>query len=213
MPDRRRRPRTIGVAAPSELPTATATAALADVAATPAKRWIRDYRNLALASDIVVVLLANLLGLWLRYGIFRSPFEFASEGSLAFRIAGFAIAAGWIAALAASGAYEGRFLGTGSDEFKRVVNASVRLAAVTGMICYLSWTNLARGYVATTLVLGTLGLLASRYILRKHVHRLRRSGRWSHRVLAVGSRGAVAELIAQTRAEPYAGLTVIGACL
>jgi exopolysaccharide biosynthesis polyprenyl glycosylphosphotransferase len=55
--------------------------------------------------------------------------------------------------------------------------------------------------------------LLGRYALRKYVHRLRRAGRWSHRVLAVGDREAVCELIAQTRAEPYAGLSVVGACL
>jgi exopolysaccharide biosynthesis polyprenyl glycosylphosphotransferase len=63
------------------------------------------------------------------------------------------------------------------------------------------------------LLLGTVGLLMSRYVLRKYVHHLRGRGRWSHRVLAVGTRGAVAELIAQTRAEPHAGFTVVGACL
>jgi exopolysaccharide biosynthesis polyprenyl glycosylphosphotransferase len=211
--DRRRRPRSIGTAAPSLPATPSSTAALADLATTPAARWTREYRRLAFATDFVVVLLANVLGLWLRYGIFRSPVEFANETTLSFRIAAFVIAAVWMLATTASGCYDARFLGTGSNEYKRMVNASIRVAAAIALVCYLSRTDLSRGYVATTLLIGTVGLVLGRYAVRKHVHRLRRTGRWSHRVLAVGSRAAVAELVAQTRAEPYAGFTVVAACL
>jgi exopolysaccharide biosynthesis polyprenyl glycosylphosphotransferase len=211
--DRRRRPRTVGTASPASAVSPTSTAVLTDIGPTPSTNWIREYRRLAFTSDVVVVLLANMLGLWLRYGIFRSPVEFAAETRLGYRLAAFFIAGAWLLATTTSGCYDARFLGTGSEEFKRIVNASIRIAAVIGLVCYLSKTDLSRGYVATTLLLGVLGLLISRYVLRKYVHRLRRKGRWSHRVLAVGARGAVAELIAQTRAEPYAGFTVVGACL
>ena len=40
-----------------------------------------------------------------------------------------------------------------------------------------------------------------------------RSGRWSHRVLAVGGREEVEALVAELEREPYAGLKVVGACM
>jgi exopolysaccharide biosynthesis polyprenyl glycosylphosphotransferase len=187
--------------------------ASSDRLSSPAAKWQRDYRHLALSSDLVVVLVANLLGLWLRYGVISSATELAREGSVLFRMAAFLVAGGWMLAIFASGCYDDRALGSGSDEFKRVTNASVRLAAVTGFLCYLTKTDISRGYIATTLILGTVGLLASRYALREYVYWQRRTGDWSHRLLAVGTREAVCELIAQTRAEPKAGFTVIAACL
>jgi exopolysaccharide biosynthesis polyprenyl glycosylphosphotransferase len=206
--ERRRRPRPTSIA-----PPAVAQRSTAAIEPIPAIRWIRDYRRHAVAADCVVILAANILGLWLRYRVVRSPIELVAETEIPYGLVAFALVATWLLTLAASGAYDTRFLGSGSEEFKRTFNASVRVAAVIGLVCYISQTRLARGYIATTLVLGTMLLLVSRYVLRKYVHRLRRTGRWSHRVLAVGNREAVAELIAQTHTEPHAGFTVVAACL
>jgi exopolysaccharide biosynthesis polyprenyl glycosylphosphotransferase len=206
--DRRRRPRSYRPLA--SLPT---TAALSDVAPPPSVSWIRDYRRLAFVTDIVVVLAASIIGVWLRFGILRSPIEFDYESRLPYRLAVLGIAGLWLVVNAMTGAYDGRYLGTGSEEFKRVFNAAVRLTAVIGLICFVAKANLSRGYVATTLVIGTFGLLLGRYALRKYVHRLRRTARWSHRMLAVGTREAVCELVARTQAEPHAGFTVVSACL
>ena len=168
---------------------------------------------MAFATDAVVILAASALGLWLRYGILRSPIEFNYETRLSYRFAVLGIVALWLLGNMTSGCYDRRYLGNGSDEFKRIFNAAVRVTAVIALVCFVAKANLSRGYVATTLVIGTTGLLLGRYALRKYVHRLRRTARWSHRMLAVGTREAVCELIARTRAEPYAGFTVVGACL
>jgi exopolysaccharide biosynthesis polyprenyl glycosylphosphotransferase len=210
--ERRCRARSLNSSATRTTPSATAT--LTDRAITQASAWIRSYRRLALASDVVVILAANVLGLYLRFGIFSSPVEFAHETKLSYRFAAFFVVAGWLIATYAVGSYDVRYLGTGSEEFKRVVQASVLVAAGIGLVCYLAQANLSRGYVATTLAIGTAGLVCSRYLLRKYVHGLRSTdGGWSHRVLAVGTREAVCELITQTRAAPYAGYNVVGACL
>jgi exopolysaccharide biosynthesis polyprenyl glycosylphosphotransferase len=206
--ERRRRPRPTSITPPT-----VASRAPAPIEPIPAARWVRDYRQLALAADCVVILAANILGLYLRYGVVRSPVEFIAEQRVSYRLIALVLVGSWLVVLAAAGAYDPRFLGSGSEEFKRTFNASLGVTAVIGLVCYISETRLSRGYVATTLLLGTTMLLLSRYVLRKHVHRLRRTGRWSHRVLAVGTRAAVAELIAQTHREPYAGLTVVAACL
>ncbi|MBV9290871.1 MAG: sugar transferase [Frankiales bacterium] len=208
-----RRDLRIGVASPSRRAPRNATAALADINQTPATRWLRDYKRTAVAADLVVILLADLLGMWLRFGIWQSPAEVAAETKLSFHVAIFAVPLAWMLATASAGCYDVRFLGTGSDEFKRMLNACVRVAAGIGLVCYLSKTDLSRGYVATTLFIGTIGLGLSRYALRKYVHRLRRKGKWSQRVLAVGTGTTVAELVQVTRAEPYAGFTVVAACL
>src|SRR4051794_20291746 len=146
---------------------------------SPAISWQREYRRLAVASDVVVIALANVLGLWLRYGVISSPTELDHEATLIFRIAAFLIICGWMATTSLGGCYDDRVLGSGSEEFKRMINASVRMAAMTGFLCYLTKTDISRGYVATTLLIGASGLLGSRCLLRAYVHHLRRSGDWS----------------------------------
>ena len=42
----------------------------------------------------------------------------------------------WIAALWLAGAYDVRFIGTGSDEFRKVLNAGVSLTAAVALFSY-----------------------------------------------------------------------------
>jgi exopolysaccharide biosynthesis polyprenyl glycosylphosphotransferase len=119
----------------------------------------------------------------------------------------------WIAVLALSRCYEARFVGNGSEEYKRIGNASVRVVAVVALVSYGFKLEVARGFLGITLPLGLLLLLLERYAARMLLYRARRAGRCSHRVLVVGATSHVEELVRQLRREPMAGLRVVGACL
>ena len=119
--DRRRRAR------PARLPVVPGYASGPKARTASGGGWTSHYVRLALAADIAAIVAATVLGFLLRFGVagwlttgVRIHYLFISVGILAL----------WVGATAASGAYDGRFLGTGSEEFKRVVNASVRVAAV-----------------------------------------------------------------------------------
>ena len=118
----------------------------------------------------------------------------------------------WILVLLASRAYEPRFLGTGSEEFKRVFNASVRFVALAALFAYAAKLALSRGFLGGTLVLGTALLLLERYAARKVVHLQRGRGRWTHRVLAVGDDEHVRDLAVQLERDRYAGYRLVGGC-
>jgi exopolysaccharide biosynthesis polyprenyl glycosylphosphotransferase len=119
----------------------------------------------------------------------------------------------WVVLMAANRAYERRFLGLGAEEFQRVFGAAIAATAVVATTCYALQFNLARGYVAIALPLGTVLTLLFRYAARKVVHARRRGGSWSHRALAVGDRAHVAELIEHVHREAYAGVRFVGACV
>jgi exopolysaccharide biosynthesis polyprenyl glycosylphosphotransferase len=119
----------------------------------------------------------------------------------------------WLAALASSRCYEARFLGSGPEEYRRISNASVHVVAAVALVCYGLKLDVARGFVALVLPLGTVLLLLGRYVARQELYRKRRHGRCSHRVLVVGAAGPAEDLIRQLRHEPLAGLQVVGACL
>ena len=57
----------------------------------------------------------------------------------------------WVAALWLAGAYDTRFIGTGSDEFRKVLNAGVSLTAAVAIFSYAVNLQLSRGYVVIAL--------------------------------------------------------------
>ena len=57
----------------------------------------------------------------------------------------------WVASVALAGGYDPRFIGVGSDEFRRVINAAVSLTAMVAIASYAVKFDLARGYVVIAL--------------------------------------------------------------
>jgi exopolysaccharide biosynthesis polyprenyl glycosylphosphotransferase len=119
----------------------------------------------------------------------------------------------WLLAMNLSRAHEARFLALGSEEFKRVFDAAVRLAAVIALAAYGLQADLPRTLVVIALPLATVLDLLGRYAVRKCVHRLRRGGRCMHRVLLVGNEREIFELTQELRRAPYTGMTVVGCCV
>ncbi len=119
----------------------------------------------------------------------------------------------WAITLRLCDAYDVRVIGVGADEFRRVFNASVCLAAGVAIASYAAKFDLARAYVAIALPTATLLNLYARYRLRKRLHRQRTKGYAMQRVVAVGHPDSVADLISELSREPYHGLSVVGTCL
>ena len=170
--------------------------------------WLIAYGRLLRITDFVAVTSTLVLATRLRFG--ESPGRLLG---LSYYEVSAALAAVWLFALAASRAYETRFLGTGSEEFRRVFHASLYLVALVAFSSYAFKLELARGFVAIALPLGTAFLLTGRYAARKVLHRRRRTGQWCHQVLVVGSAREVAEFDTLLRRDAFAGFHVTGTCL
>jgi exopolysaccharide biosynthesis polyprenyl glycosylphosphotransferase len=119
----------------------------------------------------------------------------------------------WWVSVALARGYDVRFIGLGSEEFRRVLNAAVSLTGAVAIVSYAARSDIARGYLVIALPCATVLDLLARFVLRKRLHRQRRAGAFMHRTIAVGSVDAVADLIAELRRETYHGLSVVGACL
>ncbi|MDP9407591.1 MAG: sugar transferase [Actinomycetota bacterium] len=171
-------------------------------AGTP--RWERRYARALMAMDLGVASVAAVLGLVLRFGQDFTP-VYAALTALLPPL--------WVGVLAAGRAYEGRYLATGSEEYRRVFESGVRLLALTAVLALAVRYELARGYVLLVLPLTLLGSLAGRRVARSMVAARRRRGRMQHRVIATGTERAVAELVREIRREPGSGYTVVGVCV
>lgn len=139
--------------------------------------------------------------------------RFGPGSSTSYRVATVVLPCVWVLACASTRSYEPRFLGTGSEEYRRVFDAGVRLLALTAMLSYAFRLEIARLYVLIALPTTVVFTLLLRYVTRQVLHQRRRRGECLHRVVVVGKERACAELVRQLRREPHAGFSVVGACI
>ena len=165
--------------------------------------WQRTLVRLLVVSDAVAATTAASLALMVR---FDEPQPLYTVGTLLFPLV-------WLLACASTRSYELRFLGTGSEEFRRVFDAGVRLLAATALTSLALKLELARLYLLIEFPLAVALTLLLRYAARQYLHRLRTQGHCLHRVLVVGRERSCAELVRQLQREPYAGFSVVGACI
>jgi exopolysaccharide biosynthesis polyprenyl glycosylphosphotransferase len=170
--------------------------------------WERHYLRLVVLVDLAVILASTLLALHIRFGSADH-----SVSGLSYPMLSVLLVPIWLGALLIARAYEMRFLGTGADEFKRVTTGSLRLMAVLAIVAYIFKIDLARGYVAVALPVGTVLLLLGRYGCRRWLHARRRGGQFMRRVIVVGGVDGVRDLASQLSHDPYVGYTLVGACL
>lgn len=174
----------------------------------PVDIWERHYLRMLVLVDFMIILGSTMLALFIRFGSSST-----SVSGVSYAVLSVLLVPVWLAALAVARAYEMRFLGTGADEFKRVTSASLRLMAVVAIVAYTFRIDVARGYVAVALPVGTVLLLLGRYGQRRWLHARRKHGRYLRRVVAVGGADGVRDLADQLVREPYVGYALVGACL
>src|SRR5712692_11673028 len=110
-------------------------------AAVGTRAWTTAYLRQAALVDSACALAAGVLAAQVRFG---------GERALPVAYLGFtcALPVLWWASVLLAGGYDSRFIGLGSDEFRRVLNAAVSLIAGVAILSYFAKLNLARGYMA-----------------------------------------------------------------
>ena len=168
------------------------------------KNWQRRLLRNLMIADAVCASLAVLLATLIRFGHEASPL---------YQVSPILFPPVWVLACASVRAYELRFLGTGSEEFRRVFDAGVRLLAVAAVLSFAFRLEPARLFVLIGLPSTVLLTLVVRYVARQVLHRQRAAGKCLHKVVVVGRERSCAELVRQLRRESYAGFSVVGACV
>ncbi|MEL4320461.1 sugar transferase [Leifsonia sp. YIM 134122] len=171
--------------------------------------WARRYRDLLRTSDTVIVVLA--IGTALITGLVTTG---APVGNLlSYSVGPIALAAIWLASLAAFHTRGSHTVGVGALEYKRVTNATALAFGLFAIGCIVFTVDFARIYFLVALPLGLGGVVAMRWLCRKWLLRQRRFGHYLARAIIVGDR-ADAEYVAQ-QVEQKSGATfvVVGAAL
>jgi exopolysaccharide biosynthesis polyprenyl glycosylphosphotransferase len=166
--------------------------------------WMRTYVRQVAIADFSAAVVAAIAAVGVRFG---------SRPNDRYLILSLALPLLWVTAVRVFGGYERRFLGAGSDEFRRVLNAGLSLTGALALISYAVNNELSRIYLLISMQVIVVLDLEVRYVLRKRLHRRRVRGECMSTVVAVGHEPAVRQLISELRRESHHGLQVVAACL
>ncbi|ORB74602.1 polyprenyl glycosylphosphotransferase [Mycobacterium scrofulaceum] len=174
------------------------------------RRWQHRYSQHLRISDSVIVCASIVLAQYVRFGEISNT---SGYPDVVMTLFSFLFAALWLSALAVFQTRSPRVIGAGIDEYRRIGSASFWTFGIIAMVTLLAKVDLARGYLAIALPVGTMGLLASRSLWRKHIGRLRAQGQCQTSVLAIGDRQAVSHLAHELARNPLDGYVVVGVCI
>src|SRR5215475_4428151 len=96
--------------------------------------WTKSYLRRAAIIDSGCAFTAVFAALALRFG---------SHFTLSYALFSIAFPLLWVIALTLSGGYDDRFIGTGSDEFRKVLNAGVSLTAGLAIFSYATGSEVS----------------------------------------------------------------------
>jgi len=169
-------------------------------------RWVQRYIRGLVLADALVAFFAASVALVVRFGVDAGygPNALYLPVTLLFPLA-------WTGVLALGRAYEARFIGDGTDEFRRVLDSAVRFLALLALSSYLLNWDFARGYAIVAIPLATLLSLVVRAIGRRVERRAEKEGTATRRVIVIGTERSTAELIRRLRRHDDHPFLVVGA--
>lgn len=174
------------------------------------QRWEYEYSHGLRISDSMIVFASVILAQYFRFGEVQNTSGYSDPVMTLFS---FLFAALWLSSLAIFQTRSARVVGAGIDEYRRIASASFWTFGIIAMVTLLAKVDLARGYLAIALPVGTVGLLTSRHLWRKHICRKRAQGECQTTVLAIGDRQAVSHLAHELTRDPADGCVVVGVCI
>lgn len=175
----------------------------------PPTRWRTHYARTALLLDILAAAVAFSAAAMLRFRLSDAPV--AADRTAPYSVVVAVLLPTWLIMLALSGAYDVRHVGSGSDEYRRILNSAVRFVALIASLSYFFRLGLARGLLLIGLPAALVGTVGARHAIRRWMARHRSLGRFTEDVLVVGSLQSVIPLVRHFRRTPDSGYTVMGA--
>jgi exopolysaccharide biosynthesis polyprenyl glycosylphosphotransferase len=180
------------------------------------RNWREVYAARLVITDLLVLV-------WVVFGVQIAWFGIASadvrlggnltEIAVSYTAISVTIIAAWMLMLGIYGSRGYRVLGTGPQEYRQVADGTVRLFGLVAIVSFLFQIEFARGYILIAFPLGLLVLVISRWIWRIWLGAQRSDGKYSSRVLLVGSRASAEHLSRELASQSAAGYLVVGACI
>lgn len=173
--------------------------------------WARRYNRLVWVFDVTVICFVTLLA-HVASGVGTAEISIAGNQIEYFPVSA-VIAGAWVGLLSAYRSRDKRVVGIGADEYKRVFTATIMLLGLLAMTCAVLEINIARTYFALALPLGGVGLITSRWSLRRWLTSQRSHGHYLSKVVVLGSVADVQYVINQLEKKSGPVYKVVGVAL
>jgi len=172
-----------------------------------ASTWHRPYTLLLVTTDYCAAAFASFTAI---ANLDKAQSGFKDHPGLFAVVAYLLLPLGWLVVLWTQGAYDRRYLGAGTDEFKRVVRASWTVVAIVAFAAFAFKAEVSRLSVGVALIGALAYIVLLRYLLRHGLYLLRAQGRANHRLLLVGTLPETLEVHAAITRNRQAGLVPVG---
>ncbi|WP_427135821.1 sugar transferase [Pseudarthrobacter sp. S9] len=165
--------------------------------------WKRRYSTRLLLLDAGVVAWAVAGAFGIRFGF--SDISGGTSRDVDYILLSGTLVVAWWLMLGFWGSRDPMVLGSGSEEYRRVLASSAWLFGFVAIVSYALRIDTARGFVGLAFPAGALGLLIARWLVRQHLSLERKQGKSGSRVLIIGGPFSAAHLVRSLRSAPEAG--------
>lgn len=174
---------------------------------------MRKFQAGLVIGDTVVVASIVALGHVSRFGFSDPDLGVSSlPVSTGYVLVSVLIACAWLVTLRALHTYREILLGTGTEEYARVLEATFTLFGLLAIGSYLFQIQLSRWYFVVVLPLGAMLLLAWRWLARKVLVARRAHGSLRTRAVIVGTVSRCERMLAELDRKTALGVDVVAAC-
>lgn len=175
-------------------------------------RWTNAYARRLLATDALVLIWSYVAThlVWWAYEGFDADSDALAWWWL---VVSAELVGIWLLALAVADTRDPRIVGSGPEEYKRIVTSTLFVFGFIALVVYGLGIVVPRPYVLIALPIGLILLTASRWTWRQWLIYQRGHGHFADDVLVVGSAPSVSHLIETVQTFWHCGYRVIGACV
>jgi len=166
---------------------------------------LSNLKYFILLTDALVISVATLLAFVFRFSVNDASADLVGP----IQIGGSILPVLWILVLIFMGAYDRRSLFLGLTEYSRVALSALVVLALVATVSFLFKFDTSRAYVLIAIPVGTIGLLISRYIWRRHLLAQRRNGERLTRTLLIGSTEECQALATAMSLAPWGGFVAV----
>lgn len=177
--------------------------------------WQRSYARLLFLTDLGVVLAAVFGSQLVWFGTgredLRVPIQDVGDFTIGYTLVSLTLVVLWMVSLELLATRDHKIIGSGIVEYRRIVDATMKLFGASAIVLFLLKSDLGRGYYLTALPLGLFLILTGRWVWRQWLNQRRREGRYVHRAILVGERIKSTHVAESIQRDPSAGLWLVGA--
>lgn len=176
-------------------------------------RWKGKYRRRMLLVDALVIIGAVLLAQFGRFGVLGGDGPQAESDAAKAAVLSVLLAVVWFLALGVVQSRDVSLAGVGSEEYRRVVSATMWVFGLVAVCSLILQTDVSRGYLIIALPVGLGGLIIGRHLLRRNLGKRRARGEYLTRVVVLGMPDTIQVLSDYLSRSTPAGYSVVGVCI